>query len=359
MLGPFATAHAEGKRVGICTSTGQIIVFHWGVKTTQLNLRNVETCPPGSDRLFGGVANVLPHPTRENVVFAVWACSRRITSEYTQATFFKQVLNKAAYKQVSFTVVKFEDGQPVWWATEDIPNPRRHSEECHQEGYLALSFACKKSDNYGSFALGIYRSQNQIQTLPAICYGCLPARRIGDWGAVSFNVLTQTFMHYEYTSSRPDVLWIGTPQPHLTSGRELLFVDAHLWNEDLLLAASTADRSMHIDLHLQTMHPIGSGFSDEPHWAPIRLRDAVHAARTRIFQDDDFVVVPTIGGVVMLEPSGEPSEEIPVDDSAESRDTTPLPLDRWKSEQLIVIRDNPAPGSPSATNTLSGVAGNP
>lgn len=327
------------------------MVFTWGGKTTQLDLTKVQTCPPGSERLFGGVANVLPHPTQDNVVFGVWACSRKISSEYTDYL-CKQALNKADFKQISFVVIKFEDGQPVWWATEDIPNPRRHAnKECNQESYLGLSFACRKSDNCGSFALGIYRSQNQVQTLPGICYGCLPATRVGDWGAVSFNVLTQTFKHYEYRSSRPDLLWIGSPQPHLTVGRELLFVDAHLWNEDLLLAASTADGNMRIDLHLQTIHPVGSGFSGEPRWAPIRLRDSVHAARTRIFQDDDFVVVPTIGGVVMFEPSDSPSEGRPVDDYVDSLDT-PQPLDRWKSETLILIKDDPAPESPSARASL-------
>ncbi|RSL60817.1 hypothetical protein CEP53_005323 [Fusarium sp. AF-6] len=356
--GPFATGHAEAKTVGIGTSTGQVVVFVWGGKTTQLDLTKVQTCPPESERLFGGVANVLPHPTQDNVVFAVWACSRKILSEYIDS-FCKQALNNADFTQISFVVVKFENGQPVWWATEDIPNPRRHAnKDCNQERYLGLSFACRKSDNCGSFSLGIYRSQNQVQTLPGICYGCLPARRIGDWGAVSFNVLAQTFKHYEYRSSRPDLLWVGCTQPHLVTGRELLFVDAHLWNEDLLLAASTVDGNMRIDLHLQTIHPVGSGFSGEPRWAPIRLRDsAVHAARTRIFQDDDFVVVPTIGGIVMFEPSDSPSEGRPFDDFVESTDT-PQPLDRWKSETLILIKDDPVPESPTGRNALSRLVGN-
>ncbi|KAJ4321150.1 hypothetical protein N0V84_005502 [Fusarium piperis] len=353
--GPFATAHAEGKTVGIGTSTGQIVVFNWDGKTTQLDLANVQTCPPESERLYGGVANVLPHPTQENVVFAVWVCSRRISSEYTDHL-CKQAQNKADYKQISFVVVKFEDDQPVWSATEDLPNPRRHNKDCRQEGYLGLSFACKKADSHGCFALGIYRTQNQTQALPSVCYGCLPAKRVGDWGAISFNVFTQSFKHYEYKSTRPDLLWLGSPQPHRTTGRELIFVDTHLWNEDLLLAASTADEDMRIDLHLQLMHPVGSGFSyaGEPYWAPIRLRDKEHAAKTRIFQDDDLVVVPTIGGVAIFEPSDSLSRGRPVDDISQSQNRS-RPLNGWESETLIVIRDDPAPGDPSVINTMADI----
>ncbi|UPK98746.1 hypothetical protein LCI18_009681 [Fusarium solani-melongenae] len=342
--GPFATAHTEAKTVGIGCLTGPIVVYTWGGRTTQLDLTEVQTRLSGSERLFSGNANVLPHPTQDNVVFGVWACSRKISS----------------FKQISFVVVKFENAQPVWWATEDIPNPRRHAnQECNRENWLGLSFACRKSDNYGSFALGIYRSQNRIQTNPDICYGCLPATKVGDWGAVSFNVLTQTFKHYEYKSSRPDLLWMGSPQPHLTAGKELLFVDVHLWNEDLLLAATTADRNMGIDLHLQTIHPVGSGLSGEPRWAPIRLRDPVHAARTRIFQDDDFVVVPTIGGVVMFEPSDSPSEGKPVDNFVNSQDP-PQPLSGWGLKAaLILIKDDAPPESPSVTATLIRLATNP
>ncbi|KAM0428530.1 hypothetical protein ACHAPT_006890 [Fusarium lateritium] len=343
LSGPFATAHVEAKTVGIGTTTGQVIVFIWCGGTTQMDLSKVQTCPPNSERLFGGVAHVLPHPTQANVVFAVWACSKKI----------KKI------KQISFNVVKFEDGQPVWWATEPIPNPRRHANpDCNQENYLGLSFTCKMSDSHGSFALGIYRGQNAVHTTPTLCYGCLPARRAGDWGAVSFNVLTQTFKHYEYKSSRPDLVWIGRPQSHLAAGRDLIFVDAHLWNEDLLLAASTADENMRVDLHLQTMRPLGSGSSGEPHWAPIGLRDSVHSARTRIFQDDDFVVVPTIGGVVMFEPSDSPSEGRPVDDFTESQSLhPPRPSNGWKSDKMILIKDNPAPLSPAARLNLARTSG--
>ncbi|KAM5343240.1 hypothetical protein ACJ41O_014206 [Fusarium nematophilum] len=338
--GPFATAHVDHGTLSVVTKTGQITVFVWGGRTIQLDLNKVERCPANSTRLFGGVPKVLPHPVQQNVVYAVWACSHKPLDE----------------RLCSFVVVKFEDGHPVWNATDSIPNPLRHAQDgCIQDSYIALSFSCRRSDNHGSFALGIYRIQGWSRSKLRLCACCEPRERRGDWGAVNFNVLTQTFRHYEYQCLRPDLVWDGGTGGSSHLGDQLLFANVHLWNEDLLLAATLTDKDNNSDLHMQTIHPLGEHKLTSPLWAPIRLRSRALISRPEmeVFQDDDFVVVPTVGGVSILEPSETPSEGRPVD-------TVPLTpcayglvttVQHWPSTLLIEIQHQSErePAGPAAT----------
>ncbi|KAF4990643.1 hypothetical protein FDECE_14308 [Fusarium decemcellulare] len=326
--GPFGTAHVDLHTVSIATRTGQIMVFVWGGKTTQLDLSTVETGVNDSLRLFGGLPNVLPHSKKANVVFAVWACTRPIGERL---------------QRVTYVVVKFEDGRAVWRAEESIPNSVRHGhKECCKECWLALSFACRKSDNHGSFALGIYRLQGEGRPTPDICADCMPTNRTGEWGALTFNVLTQTFKHLEYRCTRPDIVWGG-------GGVSLAprFTDVHLWNEDLLLATTTIDDDCHINLNMLTMHPLGSRTFASPAWTPIRLRNLHQAVRTQVFQDDDFVVVPTMGGVSIFEPSDSPSRGMPIDNVVVTPAAgDPRVIDHLQTTMWVELKQRPGENRP-------------
>ncbi|KAM0552618.1 hypothetical protein ACHAPJ_007715 [Fusarium lateritium] len=68
-------AFVDSKTVSLVTEIGQILLFTWGGKTVQLDLSQIEYRPTGSDSMFGGVPKVLPHPTQDNVIYAVWVFS--------------------------------------------------------------------------------------------------------------------------------------------------------------------------------------------------------------------------------------------------------------------------------------------
>ena len=167
----------------------------------------------------------------------------------------------------------------------------------------AVAFSWRRSDNDGTFSLGLYRIQGAEKAKLELCSCCEPRVRKGDWGVVTFNVLTETFGHHDYLSPRPDSLWDGEPYDVVLYRNAMIMVDAHLWNNDLLLAATTTDDEGVTYNHMQTVHPVGNHKAPSPQWLPLRLQDPGQPHRTQVFQDDDFVVVPTQGGVALFEPS--------------------------------------------------------
>ncbi|KAF4981383.1 hypothetical protein FZEAL_2813 [Fusarium zealandicum] len=344
--GPYATAHMEHRTLAVVTKTGQIMVFVWGERTTQLDLTDAQTHPANSERLFGGVPKVLPHPTQPNVVFAVWVYSHKPLSGRSECVdgIFKETI-ELDKRLCSFVVVKFEDGRAVWQATESIANPLQQvRKECFDEIWLAMSFSCQKSDNYGSFALGIYRIQERSRSKPQLCVCCEPLNRQGDWGAITFNTLSQTFKHHEYKSERLDLVWDGdTLDPILMMGY-LLFAHVHLWNEDLLLAATTPAPDEYFRLHLNMINRVGNRTGSSSYWTSIPLRTSREAERVQVFQDDDFVIVPTLGGVSIIEPTDSP---LPPGALTEDDFTTdPITAGRqhvrhWPSTTLVEIKHRP------------------
>ncbi|KAH6897136.1 hypothetical protein B0T10DRAFT_176767 [Thelonectria olida] len=79
---PVAQCCVDGDRVGAVTKTGQIIVWTWNGKSTQLDLEGVSTPPDSSPHLVPGL---FFHP-RDGTVFAVWfygpallySCARQV-----------------------------------------------------------------------------------------------------------------------------------------------------------------------------------------------------------------------------------------------------------------------------------------
>ncbi|KAM0386111.1 hypothetical protein ACHAPY_000659 [Fusarium culmorum] len=71
------------------------------------------------------------------------------------------------------------------------------------------------------------------------------------------------------------------------------------------------------DIYLQTLHPVGNHQAPSPQWAPVRITCILQAGGIEVFQDDDFVILPTLGGLTIYKPSTTPSDGIIIDDSWE------------------------------------------
>jgi hypothetical protein len=65
---PVAQCYIDGDRVGAVTRTGQIIVWNWNGKSSQLDLEGVSTPPESSPHLVPGL---FFHPS-DGMVYAVW-----------------------------------------------------------------------------------------------------------------------------------------------------------------------------------------------------------------------------------------------------------------------------------------------
>jgi hypothetical protein len=314
---PTALQHAyvESNVVYFVTRTAQILYFAWGGKLKQLDLTKLEI-PLGVGSLIGGEPKVLPHPTKDNVAFVVRGFSHDYGGEAFHTTMVMQRLTFVDKRLCSFIVTKFEDGKATWHTTESIPNPLQNPQpDCHDYSWAVVSFICQKSDDHGTFCVGVYRIQGSETSKLELCPCCEPRTRRGDWGAITFNVLTQTFGHHEYLSTRFDVLWDGDARNPLVDRNLMKLENVHLWNDDLLLAATKTFDDHKSDIYLQTLHPVGSHQAPSPQWAPVRISFILLVGGTQVFQDDDFVILPTLGGFALYKPSATPSDGIIIDDS--------------------------------------------
>ncbi|RGP60812.1 hypothetical protein FSPOR_10415 [Fusarium sporotrichioides] len=298
---PTALRHAysESEVVYFVTQNTQIMYFTWGGILKQLDPRKLEY-PLGAGTMVGGEPKVLPHPTKDNVAFVVRAFSHMYKDK----------------RLCSFIVTKFEDGKATWHTTESIANPLQNPQpNCSDYSWAVVSFICRKSDNHGTFCIGLYRIQRSETGRIELCPCCEPRTRRGDWGAVTFNVLTQTFRQHEYLSTRFDVLWDGDSRTPLVDRNLMKLENVHLWNDDLLLAATKTFDDHKSDIYLQTLHPVGSHQAPSPQWAPVRISCILQVGVNQVFQDDDFVILPTLGGLTLYKPSATPSDGIVIDDS--------------------------------------------
>lgn len=213
-------------------------------------------------------------------------------------------------------MIKFEDGKAVWQKTESVPNPLQNPQpDCHDYSWAVVAFKCQKSDNHGTFCIGLYRIQGSETSKLELCPCCEPQKRKGDWGSITFNVLTQTFRQREYLSTRFDVLWDGDFYHPLVDRNLMKLTEVHLWNDDLLLAATKTFDDQKTDIYLQTLHPVGNHRAPSPQWAPVRLSCIMQVGGNQVFQDDDFVILPTMGGLTLYEPSATPSDGMVIDDT--------------------------------------------
>ncbi|KAL6920546.1 hypothetical protein FSHL1_004525 [Fusarium sambucinum] len=319
-------AYLESKVVYFVTSTAKIMYFAWGGTLKELDPRKLEY-PLGAGTMIGGELKVLLHPTKDNVVFIVRAFHHSYGGEIVHTTAVIWGLTFADERLCSFIVTKFEDGKATWHTTESIANPLQNPKpDCKDYSWAVVSLICRKSDDHGTFCIGLYRIQKSETSRLELCPCCEPRTRKGDWGAVTFNVLTQTFEQHEYLSTRFDVLWDAEARNPLVDRNLMKLEHVHFWNNDLLLAATKTFDDHKSEIYLQTIHPVGSHQAPSPQWAPVRVSCILHLGANQVFQDDDFVLLPTLGGLTIYKPSKTPSDGIIIDDSWEFAHAAPLQL---------------------------------
>ncbi|RGP61233.1 hypothetical protein FLONG3_10599 [Fusarium longipes] len=314
-------AHAESETVYFQTLS-HIMHFTWGGRLKQLDYMKIYDHHEGPAL---GDPKVLPHPTKDNVVFIV----RGLTHDYKDT------------RLCSFFITKFEDGLATWNSIKSIPNPLRNPQpDCHDYSWAVVSLLCQKSDDHGTFCIGLYRMQGSETSRLELCPCCEPQTRRGDWGAISFNVLTQTFQHHEYLSTRLDVVWDGGYRNPLHDQNLIKLENVYLWNNDLVLAATKTLDNYNHDIYLQTLHPLGSHESPAPQWAPVRITCILQVGETQIFQNDDFLILPTLGGLILYKPSEKPCNERIIDDSWKipGGARSELIFDLWSMSHMLELK---------------------
>ncbi|KAF5001788.1 hypothetical protein FGRMN_763 [Fusarium graminum] len=326
-------AYADSETVIFVAQTGKILQFTWGGNLVELDSTHIDRNPSDHDSMLRGIPKILTHPTNYGIIYAVWAYSHKFKSN----------------RLFSFVIAKFEDGRSAWDTTKSISiqNPLRnpHS-DCQDYSWTAVSFTCQKSDSHGTFCLGFYRIQGAETDKPVLCPCCLPRTRRGNWGAVTFNVLTETFGHHEYLSPRPNLLWDGDQYFHPQSRNETRVVNAHVWNNSLVISTSqpcpgSGRRAWPNSdiLDVQAIHPIGSSQASSSRCTAKRLSNFTQQWRTQVFQDDEFVIVPLVGGVVLCRPSEVPTDSINDDTVPADRDEDrPLLYSAWEVTELIELK---------------------
>ncbi|UZP34315.1 hypothetical protein NXS19_002131 [Fusarium pseudograminearum] len=96
------------------------------------------------------------------------------------------------------------------------------------------------------------------------------------------------------------------------------------------------------DIYLQTLHPVGSHQAPSPQWAPVRITCILQAGGIEVFQDDDFVILPTLGGLTIYQPSTTPSDGIIIDDSWELSQVAhvQLPYSLVSMSEMLELKHN-------------------
>ncbi|KAH6977190.1 hypothetical protein BKA56DRAFT_65532 [Ilyonectria sp. MPI-CAGE-AT-0026] len=282
--------YVEGEFLGVVTAAGVIIVWTWEGKAIELDLGGVET--PTSLQSWS-LPVLLPHPTQHNIVFAVWPY------EHSQP-------DKRLF---TFVVAKFEDARLVWQSSTSIANPLTNPDDAcgKNTSWIRMDFNPQKADNFGSYSLGIYRLQGRFHGVAEFCTCHADPWRPGDWGAIAFNVLSQTFSRHYYECPRKKIVW-DTEDQYGSRTRptvESFLENAHLWNQDLLLTWRSD-----YEMGMQILHPVGSVLSRRHQHPLFQSMQTAGPAGSEVadiaydeyparqsFQSDRWVFVPTSTGV--------------------------------------------------------------
>ncbi|KAJ0150563.1 hypothetical protein HZ326_6964 [Fusarium oxysporum f. sp. albedinis] len=120
--------------------------------------------------------------------------------------------------------------------------------------------------------------------------------------------------------------------------------DAHFWKGDLVLASSITYDDLgpqnqpeyYTETHLETLRPLDRPAAPVPQWRPMRHADPGQVLRTKVFQDDDFVIVPSLGGVALYKPEKQaPNAGTLFDHTLPSqelvRESLPLKFQFWQN----------------------------
>ncbi|EXK93436.1 hypothetical protein FOQG_04726 [Fusarium oxysporum f. sp. raphani 54005] len=332
-------AYVDLRKMFFVTTNGQIFSYSWRETLEKVDLSGIGHAFGPQPGCFG-LAQVLPHPQHDNVFFAVWALSHPARDP-----------NLCTLK-----VVKFKDGKIVATKTKPIPNPLQNPQPgCNEVTRVAITFSSRKSDDHGTYTLATYRFQGIEKRKLELCDCCDPKTLKGDWNVITFNLFTESFANHEFLSADPDLRWNGprAMQHHRNVKR---LADAHFWKGDLVLASSITYDDLgpqnkpeyYTETHLETLRPLDRPAAPVPQWRPMRHADPGQVLRTKVFQDDDFVIVPSLGGVALYKPEKQaPNAGTLFDHTLPSqelvRESLPLKFQFWQNARFIELKHEDDP----------------
>ncbi|KAG5755374.1 hypothetical protein H9Q69_001504 [Fusarium xylarioides] len=333
-------AYVDLRKMFFVTTNGKVFSYSWRESLQEVDLSGIGH-PFGPQPGCYGLAQVLPHPQHDDVFFAVWALSHPARD-----------LNLCTLK-----VVKFEDGKIVGTKTKAIRNPLRNPQEgCNEFTRLAITFSARKSDDHGTYTLATYRFQVAEKRKLELCDCCEPKTLKGDWNVITFNLFTESFDDYEFLSADPDLRWNGDARAMQGQKNVKRLTDTHFWKGDLAIASSiTFDElgphqyaEYYTETHLETLRPLGRPLAPVPQWRPMRHADPGQMLRTKVFQDDDFVIVPSLGGLALYKPEKTApnpgtlfDHTLPFQDMGQ--ENLPLKFQFWQNARFIELKHEEDP----------------
>lgn len=205
----------------------------------------------------------------------------------------------------------------VWQSSKAIANPMvdfKH-EANNNDMSVSLSFQPQKADNYGTYTLAIYRLQNRFHANSRLCQ-CVKGWKVGDWGAVAFNIFTGSFSTPYFDWTGEDLIWDPNREyeyrgPNPTN----LLSGLHIWNGRLLLAMTHQLYQRTLKIYLCVCYQ--NGTERKGRHVIMDMRESNQFIGP-LFEDDERIVFPTIRDLFLLEHTQEPSETyMRVDDPAE------------------------------------------
>lgn len=234
-----------------------------------------------------------------------------------------------------------------------MQNPQ---EGCNDLTQLAITFSARKSDDHGTYTLATYRFQGVEKRKLELCDCCEPKTLKGDWNVITFNLFTEAFTDYEFLSADSDLRYNGDPTAMRGQRNVARLTDTHFWKGDLVIASSiTYDElgpheyaEYYTETHLETLRPLGTPAAPVPQWRPMRHADPGQVLRTKVFQDDDFVVVPSLGGLALYKPEKQApnpgtlfDHTLPFQDMG--HENLPLKFQFWQNARLIELKHEEDP----------------
>ncbi|KAL7794288.1 hypothetical protein V8C37DRAFT_377121 [Trichoderma ceciliae] len=285
--GKFAQCYAQGDMVAFVTKQGHVVVWGWSDSAIELEIDHGEHFhqPNRWGKDLGGVPGVMFHPTDTDVVFAVWLNSPAPPNPRIH----------------TIVVIKYDHGLPVRRFETSLSHPeyRRHPDSRHSCPAMRLSLSCQRINAYGGYTLGIVQWVLHEEGAP---WTDSDAKKDAEWLSVCFNVLTESFVQNRYESHRrphpPQVkhfdLCAWEDQFIITWFDEYL-VSRHYsygmqWLEASPVDEDVSGRSRTTDVDAITRH----------HRSDVADYMLNHGFGRRIFVDDDFLIITTGQGYMLL-----------------------------------------------------------
>ncbi|PNP46573.1 hypothetical protein TGAMA5MH_02031 [Trichoderma gamsii] len=285
--GKFAHCYAQGDTVAFVTRQGHVVMWGWSDTAYELDVDHEQHFfeREGWESDLGGIPGIVFHPTDTDVVYAAWLHSALQPDPLIHIV----------------VVIKFERGKPVKRFESSISHPEYHRDPTTRYSCPAmrLTLTAQKMDNYGGYALGIVQLVLDRGNAP---WADKQAKPYTDWLCVTFNVLTETFLHIKYESRR---------RPNPAQARHF---DLCAWEDQLVISwfdEYLVSQGYSHGLEWLQPVPIGDGPSRCAHTSKVSksiIRQQVevedymsdHGFGRRIFMDKDFFIATTGQGFMLI-----------------------------------------------------------